>query len=236
MQSPVLSVDSWLSKQLGLVAYNVLGPARCIVASDIPPSGAFISAKVKSDQQVDLDHLQALGFRVITVNVLLFCKALSAPCAVDNTRARFASSADESAIRKIARESFSHDRFHADRKIQGSTADAIKEQWVTNYFHGQRGDALFVVEHATLVVGFLLAIDSKKSGFIIDLIAIDKAFQGRGLARSLIAFAYDFFSNKNSAVGITVGTQVSNTQSLRLYQKSGFEVASTNYMLHLHRT
>ena len=105
-----------------------------------------------------------------------------------------------------------------------------------NYFHGQRGDALFVVEHATLVVGFLLAIDSKKSGFIIDLIAIDKAFQGRGLARSLIAFAYDFFSSKNSAVGITVGTQVSNTRSLRLYQKSGFEFASTNYMLHLHRT
>lgn len=234
MKSSLL-FDHWLTEQLGLPAYVLQESFSYFEALDIPLGKTFISAKVESSQQAELSHLQELGFRVITVNVQLLCKGLPASGAIDHTQVRLASPADESAIRRIASESFRHDRFHADSKIPGPDADAVKEQWVANYFHGQRGDALFVVEQESRPAGFLLAIDSKGNSFIIDLIAVDKAFQGKGLAASLISCAYNFFSSKKSGVEITVGTQVSNTQSLRLYQKLGFEFSSAHYILHLHK-
>lgn len=234
MHPSKLIVDNWLTKQLGIPAYVLKEPLSCFRASDMPSGRAFVTAKVESSGQSELGHLQELGFKVITVNVQLFCKSLPVSGSIDPTNVRLVSPTDESAIRRIARESFSYDRFHVDSKIPSPNADAVKEQWAANYFSGQRGDALFVVEQEFHPAGFLLAIDSKEKGFIIDLIAVDRAFQGRGLAASLISYAHNFFFNKNSGAGITVGTQISNTCSLRLYQKYGFEFSSANYILHLH--
>ena len=234
MNSSKLIIDSWLTRHLGLPAYTLKEPFSCFKASDIPSGRSFITAKVESRKHSELANLQELGFKVITVNVQLLCKSLPALGPIDLTNVRLASPTDESAIRIIARESFSYDRFHADSKIPRPKADALKEQWVANYFYGQRGDALFVVEQESRPAGFLLAIDSKEKGFIIDLIAIDRVFQGRGLALSLISYAHKFFFNKNLGAGVTVGTQISNTRSLRLYQKYGFELSSAYYILHLH--
>lgn len=234
MNSSKLTIDNWLTTQLGLSAYVLKEPLSCFTASDIPSGRSFITAKVESRKHSELANLQELGFKVITVNVQLLCKSLPALGSIDLTNVRLVSPTDESAIRRIARESFSYDRFHADSKVSSPNADAIKEQWAANYFYDQRGDALFVVEQESRPAGFLLAIDSKEKGFIIDLIAVDTAFQGRGLALSLISYAHNFFFNKNLGAGITVGTQISNTRSLRLYQKYGFELSSAYYILHLH--
>ncbi len=234
MNSSKLIIDNWLTKQLGLPAYVLKEPLSCFSASDIPSGRSFITAKVESRKHSELANLQELGFKVITVNVQLLCKSLPVLGSIDLTNVRLVSPTDESAIRRIARESFSFDRFHADSKVPSPDADAVKEQWVANYFYGQRGDALFVVEQESRPAGFLLAIDSKEKVFIIDLIAVDRAFQGRGLALSLISYAHNFFFNKNLGAGVAVGTQISNTRSLRLYQKYGFELSSAYYILHLH--
>jgi len=234
VNSSKLTIDSWLTKQLGLPAYVLQEPLSCFTASDIPSGRSFITAKVESRKHAELANLQELGFKVITVNVQLLCKRLPALGSIDLTNVRLVSPTDGSAIRRIARESFSYDRFHADSKVPSPNADAIKEQWAANYFYGQRGDALFVVEQESRPAGFLLAIDSKEKGFIIDLIAVDRAFQGRGLALSLISYAHNFFFNKNLCAGVTVGTQISNTRSLELYQKYGFELSSAHYILHFH--
>ena len=234
MHTSRLIIDNWLTKQLGLPSYVHKEPLSCFTASDIPSVRSFITAKVESGNQSELAHLQEFGFKVITVNVQLLCKRLPALGSIDLINTRLAAPTDEPAIRRIARESFSYDRFHADRRIPSPNADAVKEQWAANYFYGQRGDALFVVEQESRPAGFLLAIDSKEKGFVIDLIAVDKAFQGRGLAASLISYAHNFFFNEHTGVGIAVGTQVSNTRSLRLYQKYGFEFSSAHYILHLH--
>jgi ribosomal protein S18 acetylase RimI-like enzyme len=232
--SSKLIIDNWLTKQLCLPSYDLKEPLSYFTTSDIPSGRSFITAKVESRKHSELAHLQEFGFKVITVNVQLLCKRLPVLRSFDLTNVRLVSPTDESAIRRMARESFSYDRFHADSKISSLNADAVKEQWSANYFYGQRGDALFVIEQESRPAGFLLAIDSKEKGFIIDLIAVDRAFQGRGLALSLISYAHNYFFNKHSRAGISVGTQVSNTRSLRLYQKYGFEFSSAHYILHLH--
>lgn len=232
MNSTKLILDNWLTKQLGLAAYVLKEPLSCFTASDIPSSRSFITAKVESGQQSELSHLQKLDFRVITVNVQLLCKSLPGPGSVDLTNARLASPADEAAIREIARESFIHDRFHADSNIPRSIADAVKEQWVANYFQGKRGDALFVLEERGSILGFLLAIKEKPKSFNIDLIGVAKAHRGKRFGEVLITFAQAYFSAGAHSSEILVGTQISNLSSLRLYQRMGFSVIGSSYMLH----
>jgi ribosomal protein S18 acetylase RimI-like enzyme len=164
--------------------------------------------------------------------VQLLCKNLSDSGPIDLTNVRLAGPADEAAIREIARESFIHDRFHADSNIPRSIADAVKEQWVANYFHGKRGNALFVLEERGSILGFLLAIKQTSKGFNIDLIGIAKAHRGKHFGEVLITFAQAYFSAEEYSTEIRVGTQVSNLSSLRLYQRIGFSVIGTNYMLH----
>jgi ribosomal protein S18 acetylase RimI-like enzyme len=231
-----LDRDAWLTTQLGYPAYQVKEPSLALTAHDLPSGKVFIGAKVETSQRDGLGHLQVLGFRVITVNLKLVCKALTVSKKINRCRARLASLNDETAVRKIARQSFTHDRFHADRNIPRPIADRIKEQWAASYFEGRRGDALFVAEDESRVIGFLLAIKKECKGFIIDLIAIEEKFQGRGLGAALILCANDHFSSNNTGAEISVGTQVTNMNSLRFYQRAGFTPIEAYFMLHLHNT
>jgi len=232
VHSSKLIIDNWLTRHLGLPAYTLKEPFSCLTASDVPSNRAFITAKVESGQQSELSHLQKLGFRVITVNVQLRCKSLSGSGPVHLTNVRHARPADEPSIRKIARESFSHDRFHADTNIPRSVADEVKEQWVANYFKGKRGNALFVLEEHGSILGFLLAIKDKPQRFNIDLIGIAKAHRGQRFGEFLVTFAQAYFSAGGHCSEILVGTQITNLSSLRLYQRMGFSVIGSSYMLH----
>ena len=80
-------------------------------------------------------------------------------------------------------------------------------------------------------IGFLLLIFKKKH-MIIDLIGVDYKYQGKGFASDMIKFAF----NKLKYETVTVGTQISNTQSIRLYEKLGFKLSLSNYIFHYHNS
>lgn len=68
---------------------------------------------------------------------------------------------------------------------------------------------------------FLLALlDSVKSVATIDLIASGEEFRGCGVAQSLIAA----FGNPQSVQELRVGTQGTNVNSQRTYEKMGFSL------------
>ena len=81
--------------------------------------------------------------------------------------------------------------------------------------------------------GFLQLLRSAADDMVIDLIAVDAAYRGRGLARAMIGFAS---AKCNCAGSVVVGTQVANIPSVRLYETLGFRLTAAQYVFHHHGT
>jgi GNAT superfamily N-acetyltransferase len=63
---------------------------------------------------------------------------------------------------------------------------------------------------------------------VIDLIALAPPYQGRGLARALLAFV----ETEAPQPVLAVGTQALNLPSVRLYESWGFRLSSVQYVFH----
>lgn len=130
---------------------------------------------------------------------------------------------------KLAEENFVFDRFHSDPNISDEVASKIKRLWVENYFNGIRGDKCFVSLDKTEVKGFLLTV-IRKNEVVIDLIAVDKKFRNHGVATDLINGMVSYYRKEFSI--FSVGTQVSNMASIRLYQKCDFNISEYGLVWH----
>ena len=136
-------------------------------------------------------------------------------------------------MRAIAKNAFEYNRFYADPNISNNIACKIKEEWVGNFFLGERGKWMIVVEENSKIIGFVQLISKNQNTIIIDLIAIDKKSRGKGLAKEMISYAYENCLNKDGI--IEVGTQIANTPSIKLYSKLSFHMNSASYVLHMHK-
>ena len=76
-------------------------------------------------------------------------------------------------------------------------------------------------------------LKGKSSTIVIDLIAIDEKNRGKGLAKEMISYAHVNCLTKGGI--IEVGTQITNTSSIKLYSKLGFHMNSASYVLHMHK-
>lgn len=237
-----LSRDEWLSAVLDQDVYRLLADEKFIesAVSDRgrwkPPfdgKPVFIYTKVSTDFTNRVACLESLGFDLIDTCVT-FDKQISeqtAPTPRNKHLVRFAVPEDKEQVVELARGNFRYSRFHLDPLISEESANRIKMEWVRNYFAGLRGDQMIVSLVGKEVAGFLLILYQSSARLVIDLIAVDERFRGRGLAKDMIAFAEHAYPSFSQLV---VGTQVSNIPSLRLYEKMGFQICATQYVFHYH--
>lgn len=233
MQEPsaVFAVDAWLSGLLGKPCHVLASGHESVVPGDLPPGPCLVWTSLKADRHEVLARLQSVGFRVVATALSLEREA--EPLDMGPVRVRFARPQDEDAVRGVARQSFAHDRFHADPLIGDQAAGRVKAAWAANFFAGRRGDWMVVSEREGLVEGFLQLLAAPDGAVVIDLVAVAGPPRGLGAARSMVAFAA---SNCRGAwAGLRVGTQVGNAPAMRLYQGLGFRFVSASYSLHLHR-
>lgn len=230
--------DAWLATLIGKPALRLrpdvdrTDPAVHEALATALRGPSMITAKVATTDIATVQWLASLGFCVVDVNVQLVreCEGrASQPPQVFRGKVRLATADDEKNVAYIAREAFRYDRFHLDPLISEEVARDVKEAWVRNYFSGERGDAMVVAEVERTVEAFLLLLVSPGEGTTIDLIAVDPVRQGRGLAAAMIEFASMFEPRR-----FVVGTQAANIASIRLYEKLGFRVSSTQYVMHAH--
>jgi ribosomal protein S18 acetylase RimI-like enzyme len=129
----------------------------------------------------------------------------------------------------IARVAFTHDRFHADTRLDRAAADEIKARWAANGVTG-RADAALVVRQGGRIVGFNLCLLAGSEA-VIDLIAVAPAAHGQGIGRSLVLAALAHY--RPLASTLRVGTQASNLASLALYRRLGFAERNRAQTFHL---
>lgn len=225
--------DAWLSGLMGVRCRHLSVPG---VAADIPDlagEAGFIDAKAPAARVDLVNRLEDGGFRLIDVNLRLVLPAGAAPAAAvaPAIEVRFAQPGDRDGVAALARGAFRWDRFHRDPHIPPGVADSIKAAWAANFFAGARGDWMVTAVCGGTVAGFLQLLGGSGDGLTIDLIATGQEWRGRGVARAMIAFAA---AQCRPGVPVITGTQAANEESLRLYQRMGFQVTAASYILHRH--
>lgn len=126
-------------------------------------------------------------------------------------------------------------RVWLDPEISTETANLIKREWVHNYIKRDRGERLMVALLDGDPVGFLAVLATAVEGQpcrSIDLIAVDKRRQGRGVGKALVSSFVESYADQRTL--LRVGTQVANISSMRLYESYGFYVDETTYVMHAH--
>lgn len=188
----------------------------------------LIMCRIDSSQRRIIDLLSAFGFVQVETLITLETDIIGGDVP---SRIRPGSVDDADSCASIARQAFSFDRFHVDRRIDPVFAGALKEAWVRNGLAG-RADASFIATGAEdgAIAGFILTLRREMIS-IIDLVAVAPSAQGRGIGRDLIA-AVSAHAARSGATRLRVGTQSANQASLRLYRAAGFRPVAEKATLH----
>jgi len=234
----VLTADPWLAGYLGGEAYRLASPADGLPGDRHPlhtcqarPVPVFIYAKIPTTWITAIEACETEGFRLVDTNLTLEktveVGALPARSPIGIRPAR---PDDRAAVVELARHGFEYSRFHLDPHIPRPTADAVKAGWVDSFFAGKRGEAMLVAVAGNQPVGFLQLLYPDAETIVIDLIAVAPTYRGQGVAGAMIGVA----QKAPGRTRVKVGTQAANISSLRLYEKLGFRLIDSSYVLHFH--
>ena len=229
-----LSKDQWLSSVLKIDCFNLL-EYRDTLKSELSNlmSPNLVSIFVNGSDSANIGKFEKLGFYFVDTNIQFSAlrEEVQIKKRIPNHKIRFHNPKDKNDVIKIASNSFRSNRFSRDPNIEKNYSNKVKEEWVSNFFSGNRGDYLIISENQGKVSGFLLLL-KQDNKLVIDLIAVSEEFRGIGLAKDLISFAiynpnlkYDY---------ISVGTQGSNLYSLKLYNSINLSTLSVKYIYHRH--
>ncbi len=221
--------DPWLSEVMARPVFRVGGDGMtdAVAAHVRAQQHGFYFAKIPTDRIGELRALAHEGFGVVDTAVTFeLVREVAVPPAV---AVADCTPADAEAVLAIAGSAFRYSRFHLDPSIGLPLAHHVKREWIANYIRKQRGDALLVAHDAGKPVGFLAAIVSHGTA-AIDLVGVASDAHGKGIGTALCAA----FAQRYAGMPRVVGTQVVNVPSIRMYTKLGYELARSQYVLHLH--
>ena len=238
--------DPWLAAIFGRPVFRIsildADDPECLLSlaqhePNFSATSAFGYTKIPTQRTDQLWALTRLGFAIVDVNVIFERNVLPGPDWPTDagTIVRAIQPPEHATVQEIAASCFVYSRFHLDPQIPSHIADRIKRDWVGAYVRRQRGERLWVAVREGNPVGFLAELRTMTGGHavgVIDLMGVARNHQGHGIARSLIDC---FIRNTVREVSrLRVGTQAANVPSIRLYEKCGFRVIETLYVLHAH--
>ncbi|MDD2628284.1 MAG: GNAT family N-acetyltransferase [Clostridia bacterium] len=133
---------------------------------------------------------------------------------------------------KIAEKAFRYSRFYNDSKLDLSKSKKVYYNWLKNAFEKQEKHICSYREK-NKTLGFLLfSFENDKKEAIIELIAVDDEYSGKGVGKKLME-AFESYSYKNGAEILKVGTQLNNITAQNFYISCKYKIASYNTIYHL---
>ncbi|MBI4135769.1 GNAT family N-acetyltransferase [Candidatus Uhrbacteria bacterium] len=238
-----ITPDSWLANIFEYPVFLVESPAGLsdwgaeLKQHTVQQTRALYYVKLPTGQVDAARNFIQQGFYPVEVNITFELRkdAPALTSAVSDLTVRDDQEFYADAAR-IAGSCFRYSRFHADPLIPKALADRVKAEWVRSYVEKKRGDALMVAVKNGAAAGFLAAAvvnDGVRKNAVIELIGVDAAFQGQGVGKTLVQEFIRAYRAKCDA--LRVGTQAANIPSMRLYERLGFSIVETKYVLHLHQ-
>ncbi len=196
----------------------------------------YILCRINSEDLSSINVLISHGFILIDgiLTFSLHLKNIKPDDHNSNIETRLVHPEETEQVKQIARESFKIDRFHSDPIIPEKLANKAYESWAENSCKKIAADAVIVGLINDQIASFVTCKKDKMareffglSLGIIDLVATDKRFRKKGLARSTTYGVLNWFRN-NGIELVEVGTQISNIAASRLYESLGFKLISTS--------
>lgn len=90
-------------------------------------------------------------------------------------------------------------------------------------FANQRECKLFTAMEGDKPVGLMvLKTNKKKNEYLLDILLVDKRYQGKGYGRIMVEYAIEYFKNQG-AKELTIGVNRFNISAQRLYKSVGFK-------------
>jgi GNAT superfamily N-acetyltransferase len=249
----MISEDAWMGGVFGYPAFRVTAApeasgvterAREHFVSQGKQGQAFYYAKLPIDEVEQASALAAAGFHVVDVNVVFRLDREPQPRGVPRDVRVESWSLAEAAkkpikqreeVLEVAEKSFRYSRFHLDPLCPNAIANGIKRAWCENYFKERRGERLFVAFHDGVAVGFLAALIAEReagSAAIVELVAVAPGHQGKRIGEALMLAFHEHYRQR--CAWLEVGTQTANIHSIRLYERLGFSLIQSQYVLHAH--
>lgn len=245
----MIRADEWLAGVLARPVFAVVpeaavgDPGEELRAHAVGRSGALYFARVPTADVAVVHALEAAGMRTVDVNVTFGRPgAPGLPAAAAGAAAVAVAPltpgdppADAAAVLDIAETCFRYSRFHLDPAIPKALAGKVKREWIANYVRRARGLELLVARRDGVPVGFLAVIKvgaEPRSPRAIDLVGVSGAAQRSGAGSALVRAFVE--RHGPSCDELRVGTQAANLPSLAFYERNGFTVVQTSYVLHMH--
>ena len=123
-------------------------------------------------------------------------------------------------------------RFAKDALIPVAKAWEIYRQWLFNSFFNGFADEYFVIEAQGEYVG-LITLKIREAWGFIDLIVVDRKFQGMKIGKTLLRLAKSFMADRGIGI-LKVETEGENIQSNVFYQRNGFVLENFELVFHKH--
>ena len=132
---------------------------------------------------------------------------------------------------ELAIESGRYSRFNIDKKIPRSKFEELYKEWIINSVNKKLAKEVFIYQENEIIAGFV-TLGEKKSRAEIGIIAVDNNYRGKGIGKSLMFAAENWFAGKKYNE-IRVVTQGDNLPACRLYESCGYKTDNVEYFYHL---
>ncbi|MEM3086831.1 MAG: GNAT family N-acetyltransferase [Halobacteria archaeon] len=197
---------------------------------------AHVAFRMPSGDPELVQAAEARGFRLMTTFVG-FSRTPS-PGQADPA-VREARRSDVGPVCAIAREVFSEKtRFHHDSTLSPDRSTEFYVEWTRKCLAGEGADVTLVARDGGRVGGFITGRVLPESGPLlgvrlgtIDMFAVGRRFQGRGLGKMLLDRVLDWFWRQRVGTA-QVGTEGFNFPALGLYTSAGFRITRSALTFH----
>jgi GNAT superfamily N-acetyltransferase len=169
------------------------------------------------------------GFFYTDVRITLRKELHSRRPETPKARIREARYEDLETLQAIARSSHGTTRFYHDPHFPDDRCGELYAQWIQATYDS--GTAVLVVDHGSRAVGYVTCELREVTTGYIGLIAVDAAMRKRRLGTALTNAAHNWMVDAG-ATHAAVVTQARNVAALRLIERAGHVIDSTEIWFH----
>lgn len=185
---------------------------------------AYYSSKTKLTESFNEYYSVALVDEKIT-----FLKEIEKSSLIDKTESYLEKYPDKKLI-KLSIESGIYSRFNVDPKIGKNKFEELYTEWIIKSVSKEIADDVLVYKIDDQIAGFV-TIGQKNGKADIGIIAVDKGYRGKGIGKTLMKVAENFYFDKLKLIQVV--TQSDNLPAIKLYVSCGYKQEKTEYFYHL---
>jgi len=134
-------------------------------------------------------------------------------------------------LEKLALASGVYSRFKLDRNFRDNEYKRLYKEWIKNSVYGQKSMAIIIYKENNNILGFTTLEQKTNNLLDIGLVAVNENARGKRIGSRLIEYSANH-GLKKGFNRIQVVTQQNNLPAVKLYEKCGFKIKSTEYIYH----